>query len=282
MSSCCTLLSDDPPEYNVKERLKELNAELAMEPDPDDREHRVGFKQELVDLVAPPPEVSDEEDSARKTPTDDGDKEKADGKGQGGGDKKKQFVVERDGKFDVVADHELTSSERAMFNIPHEEGKKSKTDANDNQIRTGGGDNRDNMNNSNSWSNKENMHPMPPAKPRPNTANGYSRRNVRPAQSPRPQTATSSHYVSRSNTLQNFNHVSQYAMSPSEKERALERARYVCVWVHAYVCVCVWVHGCVYVYVYVCIGVCVCVCVLIVHVCGCVRACRCVRACVHL
>ena len=243
MSSCCTLVSDDPPEYNVKERLKELNAELAMEPDPDDRMHRVGFKDKLVDLVAPPPEVSDEEDSPRKTPSDDGSKDTAAGEGQGGGDEaKKQFVVERDGKFDVVADHELTFSERAMFNIPTEGGSDSKkTDASDSQVREGGGDNRRNINNCNSQGNKENMHPMPPSKPRPSTANGYSRRNVRPAQSPRPQTAASS---SRSSSLQNFNHVSEYAMSPSEKERALERARCVCMCVCVSVCVCVCLHLC--------------------------------------
>ncbi|XP_070190685.1 coiled-coil domain-containing protein 181-like isoform X2 [Littorina saxatilis] len=216
--------SDDPPEYNVKERLKELNAELAMEPDPDNRAHRVGFKAELVDLVAPPPDVSDDEDSPRKTLTDGGDKNKEQGEKE---EKKKQFVVERDGKFDVVADNELTATERAMFNIPgEEEDSKGNSSTQNNQTRAKSTrrDNQTDVNNSNA-SRTENQHPAPPSKPRPNTANGYSRRTVRPSQSPRPQTASSNRYSSHNSSLQDFNYTSEYAMSPNEKERAYERAR---------------------------------------------------------
>ncbi|KAK7503064.1 hypothetical protein BaRGS_00005690, partial [Batillaria attramentaria] len=212
--------SDDPPEYNVKERLKELNAELAKEPDPDenDRSHRVGFKPELVDLVAPPPEVSDEEDSARKTPTEDSQKNSSPAGARGAsGDGKNNFVVERDGKFDVVAAQDLTTSERAMFNIQDEDTDRgpavgSSGDSGDRKAN--------NVNNSNSRQNKENVQPAPPSKPRPATANGYSRRTVRTSSSPRPQTAQPNH----SSTLQDFNYKSPYAMSPEEKERAAERA----------------------------------------------------------
>ena len=54
---------EDPPEYSVAARLRQLNEELAQEADPDDdRERSIKFKEDLVDLVAPPPEYpSDEE-----------------------------------------------------------------------------------------------------------------------------------------------------------------------------------------------------------------------------
>lgn len=68
------LLDEEPPEYNVKGRLEQLNAELANDPAPveGERETRVGFKAEIVDLVAPPQEFSDDDasqpNSAREDP----------------------------------------------------------------------------------------------------------------------------------------------------------------------------------------------------------------------
>ena len=54
---------EDPPEYNVAARLRQLNEELAQEADPDDeRERSIKFKENLVDLVAPPPEYPSEDD----------------------------------------------------------------------------------------------------------------------------------------------------------------------------------------------------------------------------
>ena len=59
---------EDPPEYNVAARLRQLNEELAQEADPDDeRERSIKFKEDLVDLVAPPPDYPSEEEGEGAT-----------------------------------------------------------------------------------------------------------------------------------------------------------------------------------------------------------------------
>ncbi|XP_025097933.1 coiled-coil domain-containing protein 181-like isoform X4 [Pomacea canaliculata] len=195
---------DDPPEYNVKERLKELNDELAREPYPeeDDRKHRVDFKEELVDLVAPPaPDTSDDE-TPRKTIKDESDKEQPfNNKANSDGSEKKQFVIERDGKFFILAAHELTASERAMLNVDkdgkaahddvgdHNDNRKIKVRSNDNFTAEG----------------KRDLKPTPPLKPRPFTAQPKSQSS---SSSLRPRSA-------------GWN----YGMSPDEKQRAKERAK---------------------------------------------------------
>lgn len=209
---------DDPPEYNVKERLKELNEELAKEPEPEvvDREHRVGFKETLVDLVAPPPPDTsdgDEEVTPRKTKPDKPESPALNDKQSGDG----RLVVERDGKFEVVPVDELTASERALY-IPEDNVNKT---AERTKVHDGSGDkNNHDIYNSNARHHKENLQPVPPSKPRPSTSTGYSRRGVRPARSPRPQSAWG--YQSH---LDNFEYYSPYAMSPAEKQRNQERAR---------------------------------------------------------
>ena len=184
-----------------------------MEPDPDDRQHRVGFKAELVDMVAPPPDVSDDDDTPRRTLSGASHENKAGKETEGGGDKKKQYVIEREGKFDFVADNELTADERAMLSLPDEDGS-SKTDINSN---------------SSLHDNKERVQPVPPSKPRPNTASSVSLRGVRSSHSPRPKTASFNCSASSATSLRDFQYNSPYAMSPNEKERALERARWVCM-----------------------------------------------------
>ena len=64
---------EEPPEYNVKGRLEQLNAELANDPAPveGERETRVGFKAEIVDLVAPPQDFSDDDASQPNSARDD-------------------------------------------------------------------------------------------------------------------------------------------------------------------------------------------------------------------
>ena len=59
---------EDPPEYNVTERLRQLNEELAQEDEPnDERERSIKFKETLVDLVAPPPDYpTDEEETGEE------------------------------------------------------------------------------------------------------------------------------------------------------------------------------------------------------------------------
>ena len=67
----CTFSEDEPPVYDVADRLKQLNQELAEDPTPidDDRERSIKFKDDLVDLVAPPPdyEVFESDDDGPST-----------------------------------------------------------------------------------------------------------------------------------------------------------------------------------------------------------------------
>lgn len=64
------ITEEDPPEYDVAERVRLLNEQLANEPEPDhDRTRSIQFKDNLVDLVAPPPDYSSfdvEEDEDRR------------------------------------------------------------------------------------------------------------------------------------------------------------------------------------------------------------------------
>ena len=54
---------EDPPEYDVAARVRQLNEELANDPTPDDdRERSIKFKDNLVDLVAPPPDYDTEDE----------------------------------------------------------------------------------------------------------------------------------------------------------------------------------------------------------------------------
>lgn len=62
---CFTVSADEePPEYDVTERLRQLNAELAQDPTPidDDRERAIKFQEDPVSLVVPPADYSDTED----------------------------------------------------------------------------------------------------------------------------------------------------------------------------------------------------------------------------
>ncbi len=57
-----SIIDEEPPEYNVAERLRQLNAELAEEPQPEEKERSIKFKENLVDFEAPAPDYpSDEE-----------------------------------------------------------------------------------------------------------------------------------------------------------------------------------------------------------------------------
>ncbi len=57
------IAEEDPPEYNVTERIRQLNEELAQEDAPDDdRQRSIKFKDNLVDLVAPPPDYPSEDE----------------------------------------------------------------------------------------------------------------------------------------------------------------------------------------------------------------------------
>ena len=217
---------EDPPEYDVKDKLIKYNAELAQDETPveSNRESKVVFKEELVDLVAPPPEFpSDDDQTPRTSPFDsqvktqdvtepDKDDENSKSSSSESSKNSRQVVVERDGQFSVVNVEELTASERKLHNIESPTGDKN--GVKDRKQET-------NSNNSNVY--YESKYPSPPTHARPATANGHIRRKVRPATAPqRPKSA-----VIQSNMLQNFNYNSPYAMSPNAKEASAQRAKYL-------------------------------------------------------
>ena len=216
---------EEPPEYDVKDRIVQLNAELANEPQPDNREIKVGFKEEIVDLVAPPPpDFSEEEDSRPNSargepqPLTAADRNNQAKTGSSEDLDKKQYVVERDGNFEVLSSNELSAEERAMYVQDEDKSGEKPDDLNQN-------------NNSHSVK----LVPKPPSRPRPNTATTASRR-LRPATSPRPKSA--SHSSSSNSVVYNENYRSPYAISEdhkkqkeellqkrSEEERAKEKRR---------------------------------------------------------
>ncbi|XP_059166562.1 coiled-coil domain-containing protein 181-like isoform X2 [Physella acuta] len=214
------LLDEEPPEYNVKGRLEQLNAELANDPTPveGDRETRVGFKPEIVDLVAPPPpDFSDDEsqpNSARGDPPKADPESGDDLKVKNDNSNKEQYVVERDGNFSVVSASDLSPLEREMLitkesqpDTSEKQHENSKTDLSSASVTKINGDQTDSLNK---------VQPKPPTKPRPKTTGNSFRRNVKQGDSTRPKSAVT---LSSSNyELENYH--SPYAMTPEQKEEA--------------------------------------------------------------
>lgn len=53
---------EKPPDYDVTERVRQLNEELARDPTPiSERERSIKFKEKLIDFEAPPPDYSESE-----------------------------------------------------------------------------------------------------------------------------------------------------------------------------------------------------------------------------
>lgn len=202
---------EEPPEYDVKERLKVINEDLANDPTPIERSSsKVGFKQNLVDLVAPPPDYGedDEEDnktdkSSKNTQKQSQEKDKTDEKSETISAKKsntqntkEKVLIERDGQFELVNADDVRAQDLGLIQPVKEkdkENEKRKTET---------------------VSEKQ---PAPPPKPRPATATASSRRNIRVSSAkPRPQSAGA--ITSNRHPLDNFSYNSPYAMSPREKE----------------------------------------------------------------
>ncbi|RUS83011.1 hypothetical protein EGW08_009248, partial [Elysia chlorotica] len=236
------LLDEEPPEYNVKGRLEQLNAELANDPAPveGERETRVGFKAEIVDLVAPPPQDFSDDDtsqpnSAREDPQSEPSKPSP-FSATSSESPAKQFVIERDGQFSVLSANELTPSERAML---MEEGageaNNRQTQHSDNNRPKEGRSSGDGKGSSVA------VAPRPPNQPRPNTAaasSGGGRRSfIRQGgqQSPRPKSAdhhqqqgkrsTTSSSSHSSGLSDDFNYRSPYARSEEVREMSREQSR---------------------------------------------------------
>ncbi|XP_035686135.1 coiled-coil domain-containing protein 181-like isoform X1 [Branchiostoma floridae] len=242
-----TLMDGDPPEYNVKERLKELNEELAKEPlvEEESRERKVLFKENLVDLEVPPPDYSDDEpDGTAKTdstenvaedvkdkltlsesePSSSNDSEKANttdesGKGEENGEGER-VLVEREGKFELVHVSELQGEEERMQQLA------APFPANENNDTTEDNDDTDQTDNDSSSTKRSQgtgvetneLLPRPPDKPRPSTAAGVSRRPAKVTTPQRAQSAsyTREEYVKRS---------SPYGLSDTQKQLMKERQK---------------------------------------------------------
>jgi hypothetical protein len=136
----------------VKDRIKQLNAELETDGVPVDaeREVKVGFKDNLVDLVAPAPVFSDDEDEvARNTDQSNESADEnldTDSKPK---DKENKVLIEREGKFELVDSDDPLAAEYGG-------GPPLAAGASDSSLS-----------------------PSPPIQPRPATANGYNNRQQR-------------------------------------------------------------------------------------------------------
>ncbi len=119
----CPEFSDDedpPPEYDVADRVRQLNEELAREPSPDDddRDRAIKFKEDLVDLVVPPDDYSDDDEQEGEG-RNSGQENRTDGDEQrtsSGGDDE-LILVERNGKYELVNARDLSAEERAMYGV---------------------------------------------------------------------------------------------------------------------------------------------------------------------
>ncbi|CAH1228905.1 CCDC181 [Branchiostoma lanceolatum] len=243
-----TLMDGDPPEYNVKERLKELNEELAKEPlvEEESRERKVMFKENLVELEVPPPDYSDDEpDGTAKTdstenvteevkdkltlsesePSSADNNEEANtadegGKGVENGDGER-VLVERDGKFELVPVSELQGEEEMM----QQSAAPVAASTEDNET-TEDNDNTDETDNDSSSTKRSQgtgvetneLLPRPPDKPRPSTAAGVSRR---PAKVSTPQRAQSASYAREEYARKS----SPYGLSDTQKKLMKERQK---------------------------------------------------------
>lgn len=214
-------IDEDPPEYDVTERLKILNEDLKNDPTPVEKqkESKVGFKQKLVDLVAPPPDFSDEEgdknnpkNKNKTQPKQSEDKvdeksETISGSKKSNGTKKDEVLIEIDGQFQLVSADDVRAKDLG-YTMDLDKNKENEKKEND--------------------KNKGKIQPTPPGKPRPATAQVNSRRNVRPTSSStsgrqRPQSASAT--TNHGSSLSNFNYNSPYALSPREKELMEERKK---------------------------------------------------------
>lgn len=197
---------EDPPEYDVKERLKTLNEELANDQTPVEKKNsKVVFKANLVDLVAPPPDYPDEETPRENSETPQTqESENSNNSETEKKDNGKKVLIERDGKFELVSENDVRAKDMGLPVL---------IDENENV--------NNNTMDSSSNSGEFNRKPAPPSQPRPSTANGNSRRS-RPGSS---KQRASSAGTDRGFVLGDFNYNSPYAMSPKEKKLAEEQAK---------------------------------------------------------
>ncbi|XP_052810804.1 coiled-coil domain-containing protein 181-like isoform X12 [Mya arenaria] len=213
---------EDPPEYDVKERLKVLNEDLKNDPTPleKQKDSKVGFKADLVDLVAPPPDYGEEsgtEENAsaagKSKPQQKQSDDKVDDKSETIVDTKKSnpgkkdsVLIEIDGQFQLVDSDDVRAKDFLAMNPDGNKENKENDKRNDKSDKS------------------KPLQPIPPGKPRPATASASSRRNIRTVpQKERPSSAHAS--IEHRSALQDFNYNSPYALSPREKQLMEERKK---------------------------------------------------------
>ena len=222
----------------MKERLKVLNEDLKNDPTPleKQKDSKVVFKSNLVDLVAPPPdydEESEEQPSSPKNTTNteppfkqtdnnveaDNNSESIENSKKSNPGKKDTVLIEIDGQFQLVSSDDVRAKDLG-FMLDADKANKEKEKKQNNK----------NNNNSTNETNKSELQPTPPDKPRPATAATGNRRNVRGSSGKqRPQSAQ---IITNASALNDFNYNSPYALSPREKlimeerKKALEKQKH--------------------------------------------------------
>ena len=169
----------------------------------EERVRTIKFKENLVDVVAPPPEYSEDEDFEPSVDNKNGqtdylgveklnisDKEKESSKMED--DNSEKVLIEREGKFELVRASEVEAMGLSLADIPSE----------DNSLQC--------------EPNLGRHVPAPPNKPRPNTANGNSRQAEQDQQW---RSRTRSQSASSPQNRSSQSYVSPYAISDEDKER---------------------------------------------------------------
>ena len=227
------VLDDEPPpDYDVTERVRQLNEELAKDPTPleDERERSIKFKDNLVDLVAPPVDYSESEEEAADQRregerTGEGQNEPGDSspsqqspdhaasrdqqeqspqrKAQ---EDEEKILVERNGKFELISATDLSPEEREMYGVEEPTSSREESQAT--------------------------RSPHPPPGPRPATANGAPSRGRSQQQGAgtsqrRAQSAMSADSGPRGSEFDanNFEYTSPYALSEEDKKQLAREKR---------------------------------------------------------
>ncbi len=249
------IVDEEPPEYNVAERLRQLNAELAEEPQPEEKERSIKFKDNLVDFGPPAPDYpSDEEVEDEGYPHGDGidnvvapmsddDYENSVGQSprspsEGGAGDASQSKSVNNGHSPGTMTGEKPSSSQSKKTprddekvLVERDGKFELISAKDltaeerDLYLVPAADEGDGTTRS-GGSSEGSYDPSPPSQPRPATAGpGNGRRRVGSAPPRRVQSAQPRKVQKDQAVLEDFNYQSPYAISDKEKKRGEENKK---------------------------------------------------------
>ncbi|XP_078001546.1 uncharacterized protein LOC144454017 isoform X1 [Glandiceps talaboti] len=226
--------TEDPPEYDVTERIKQLNEELAREGEIEEKKDRkVGFK-EVIEEVHPDSDdegegqkdeqnenetENDNKEKMKDLTIDDDNESKEQGKQSHDHKDEEGIVIERNGKFEVVKVSDLSPEERAAHGLEPASSNSSSSSLSSNTSSSGS------------------MQPAPPSHPRPATATGSSgsRRKIvnssgsQRASSAGTQRQTNNSYNEEDNDdvfdSSNYQGHSRYGLTPEQIEYKKEHSR---------------------------------------------------------